>query len=102
NLKDTSGVQDFKEGKNIAGNRGASWMDGRFLQGTYTATRKLNDARPDVDCGGAGGLSGPRSLDRAIQVAMCDGSVRSVGLKIELETWKLIHSRADGQAVPDF
>src|SRR5262249_9191531 len=28
---DQMGVQEFKEGKFIAGDRGASWMDGRFL-----------------------------------------------------------------------
>src|SRR5439155_20197335 len=33
-LKDDAGVQDFKDDKNVAGDRCASWMDGRFLQGT--------------------------------------------------------------------
>src|SRR5205807_2408983 len=31
-LKDDAGEQDFKDDKNIAGDRCASWMDGRFLQ----------------------------------------------------------------------
>src|SRR5581483_1859637 len=30
-----SGVEDWKDNKHIAGDRGASWMDGRFLQGTF-------------------------------------------------------------------
>jgi hypothetical protein len=34
-LQDDAGVQDFKDGKHIAGDRCASWMDGRFLQGTF-------------------------------------------------------------------
>jgi prepilin-type processing-associated H-X9-DG protein len=101
-LTDTAGVQDFKEGKHIAGDRCASWMDGRFLQGTYTATRKLNDLRPDVDCGGEGGLSALRTLTSTVNVAFCDGSVRTVSVSIKPETWKLLHSRADGQAIPDF
>jgi type II secretory pathway pseudopilin PulG len=101
-LTDKSGVQDFKEGKHIAGNRCASWMDGRFLQGTYTATRQLNDARPDVDCGGAGGLSALRSSDKVVNIALGDGSVRTVSVKVKFATWKLLHSRADGEVVPDF
>ena len=101
-LTDKSGVQDFKEGKHIAGNRCASWMDGRFLQGTYTATRQLNDARPDVDCGGAGGLSALRSFSEGVHIALADGSVRSVSVSVKFATWKLLHSRADGEALPDF
>jgi hypothetical protein len=101
-LNDKSGVQDFKESKNITGNRCASWMDGRFLQGTYTSTLRLNDERPDVDCGGGGGLSALRTLGGDVQIALCDGSVRSVSTDLKLETWKLLHSRNDGQVIPDF
>src|SRR5207302_7390609 len=43
NLAEESGAKEWKDGKNIAGDRGKSWMDGRFLQGTFTATRTLND-----------------------------------------------------------
>ena len=28
--------------------------------------------------------------------------VRSVSVKIKFETWKLLHSRNDGQVIPDF
>ena len=60
-IKDDAGVKDWENDKNIAADRGASWMDGRFLQGTFTGTRTLNDEKPDVNCGGFGGLSGLRS-----------------------------------------
>ena len=50
-----TGVKYFKDNKNIAGDRCASWMDGRFLQGTFNGRLKLNDERPDVSCEGAGG-----------------------------------------------
>src|SRR4029077_1560939 len=70
-LMDDSGVDDFKNNKNIAGNRCASWMDGRFLQGTFTGTRLVNDDKPDVDCGGMGGLSALRSMPGAfVNVSM--------------------------------
>jgi prepilin-type processing-associated H-X9-DG protein len=98
-LTDKAGVQDFKEGKHIAGDRCASWMDGRFLQGTYTATRKLNDLRPDFDCGGAGGLSALRTLGRVVNVAMCDGSVRSISLNVSQETWSAAHTRSGAEVL---
>jgi hypothetical protein len=100
-LKDDAGVQDFKDDKNIAGDRCASWMDGRFLQGTFTGTRLPNDARPDVDGGGAGGLSALRSLDDMIGVAMCDGSTRVIKApKMSKEAWKALTTRNGGEVVP--
>jgi type II secretory pathway pseudopilin PulG len=101
-LKDDAGVQHFKDDKNIAGDRCASWMDGRFLQGTFTGTRLPNDARPDVDCGGAGGLSALRSLDETVAVAMADGSTRLIkGAKIKPETWKALMTRNGGEVIPN-
>src|SRR5262249_37527052 len=79
-LADTAGVKEFKAGKNIVGNRGSSWMDGRFLQSTINLTRSFNDDKPDVDCGGEGGLAGPRSLrEQGTNVLLGDGSVRFTG-----------------------
>ena len=99
-LTDKSGVQDFKEGKHIAGDRCASWMDGRFLQGTFNAARKPNDERPDVSCAGLGGLSGPRTLGNYLAVGMGDGSVRSIDAKkISYETWKAAITPAGGEVL---
>jgi type II secretory pathway pseudopilin PulG len=84
-LKDESGVQEWKDSKAIAGDRCASWIDGRFLQGTFTGTRAFNDERPDVSCDGAGGLSALRSLDDTITIALCDGSVRTVRKQLKLD-----------------
>jgi type II secretory pathway pseudopilin PulG len=102
-LNDEAGVEQFKENKHIAGDRCASWMDGRFLQGTFTATRALNDAKPDVSCAGEGGLSALRSLDDQVSIALCDGSTRFVDAKkVTLDTWKILSGRNDGQVVPEF
>jgi prepilin-type processing-associated H-X9-DG protein len=101
-MKDEAGVQDFQDGKNIAGNRCASWMDGDFLQGTFTGTRKANDERPDVNCGGAGGLSGLRSLGDRVNFGYCDGSVRGVKTSVDFKVWKLLTGRNDGGVLPDF
>ncbi len=99
-LKDDAGVQDFKDNKNIAGDRCASWMDGRFLQGTFTGTRDLNDARPDVSCGGLGGLSGLRGLMDAVNVGFCDGSVHYINKKMKPEVWKALCTRNGGEVIP--
>ncbi len=102
-LKDDSGVQEFKDSKNIAGNRCWSWMDGRFLQGTFTGTRVANDDKPDVDCAGAGGLSALRSIPGAsVIVGMCDGSVRAFSKELNLETWRALTTRNGGEVIPEF
>jgi prepilin-type N-terminal cleavage/methylation domain-containing protein len=102
NLSDESGEKEWKDNKQIKGDRCASWIDGRFLQGTFTGTRPANDPRPDVSCDGQGGLSGLRSLDNTITFALCDGSVRTVTKELKLETWKALCGRNDGQVIPEF
>jgi len=100
-LADESGVQEWKDGKMIAGNRCAAWIDGRFLQGTFNGTRMLNDVRPDVTCDGAGGLSGLRTLEDALPVAMGDGAVRMIKTTIAIDTWKALVTRNGGEVVPN-
>ena len=99
-LTDDSGVSEFKDGKNLAGDRCSSWLDGRFLQGTFTGTRMINDERPDVSADGTGGLSGLRGLQDGVNVTMCDGSVRYVSKTVKLETIKLLAQRDDGMPIP--
>lgn len=89
-IKDDAGVKDWENNKNITADRGASWMDGRFLQSTFTGTRTLNDDKPDVSCAGLGGLSGLRSEDDKTNIAMADGSVRAVSAKVKLEVWQMM------------
>jgi type II secretory pathway pseudopilin PulG len=84
-----TGVKYFKDDKNIAGDRCASWMDGRFLQGTFNGRLRPNDERPDVNCGGVSGVSALRSLTDYVLVGIADGSVRAVDAKkISHATWK--------------
>jgi type II secretory pathway pseudopilin PulG len=86
-LKRDAGVKYWKADKNIVGDRGASWMDGRFLQTTFNGELRPNDARPDVSCAGAGGLSSLRSYDTVVLVGIADGSVRAVSNSISHTTW---------------
>jgi prepilin-type processing-associated H-X9-DG protein len=101
-IKDDAGVKEWKDGKNIAGDRGASWMDGRFLQTTFTGTRTLNDEKPDVNCDGFGGLSGLRVEEDSANLLFADGSVRAITSKSKLEVWKALAGWNDGLEVPDF
>jgi type II secretory pathway pseudopilin PulG len=101
-IKPETGVEEWKDNKHIAGDRCASWMDGRFLQGTFSGNRTLNDPRPDVSCGGLGGLSGLRSLDRITNIALCDGSVRVISQDVKLEIWQALAGRNDGTVIPNF
>jgi prepilin-type processing-associated H-X9-DG protein len=101
-LNNESGVKDFAEVKNISGDRCAAWIDGRHLQGTFTGTRLLNDAQPDVECDGMGGLSGLRALGNTTNILMGDGSVRAVTANIALPVWKSLASRDGGEVIPNF
>jgi prepilin-type processing-associated H-X9-DG protein len=98
-INDDSGVAEWKDGKSIAADRGASWMDGRFLQGTFAANRSINDTKPDVDCGGAGGLSGLRTLLTTTNVAFCDGSVHALSSSVKLDVLKALATRAGGEVI---
>jgi Tfp pilus assembly protein PilE len=98
-IKPDAGVQDFKDGKNIVGDRCASWMDGRFLQGTFNSMLQPNDKRPDVSCAGLGGASALRSFDEFVFVGMCDGSAHVVKNKISRETWQQVMDPADGMVI---
>jgi Tfp pilus assembly protein PilE len=98
-LKNTgpnSGVKYFKDDKNIAGDRCASWMDGRFLQGTFNGRLGINDERPDVSCGGISGVSALRSFDQITCIGMCDGSVRILHMGISHATWKTVLTPSKG------
>jgi type II secretory pathway pseudopilin PulG len=98
-LKDDAGVKYWKDGIKIAGDRGARWIDGRFLQGTVNARLKMNDDKPDVSCAGAGGLAGVRTVQRGTTVGMADGSVRFISASISLQTWQAAATRAGGEVL---
>jgi prepilin-type N-terminal cleavage/methylation domain-containing protein len=103
-IKPDAGVQDFKDDKHITGDRCASWMDGRFLQGTFNGALRPNDERPDVSCAGLGGVSALRSLHDIISVGLADGSVRTIDAKkITHKTWMAAITPAGEEALgPDW
>jgi hypothetical protein len=101
-IKPEAGVDDWKNDKNIAADRGAAWMDGKFLSGTFTGTRTVNDERPDVNCGGMGGYSGLRGLGDTVWIGMADGSVRKLSNKVALNVIQNLANASDGMVIPDF
>jgi type II secretory pathway pseudopilin PulG len=94
-----TGVKYFKDDKNIAGDRCASWMDGRFLQGTFNGKLHPNDERPDVSCGGVSGVSALRGYEHYVLVALFDGSVRTVSTDISHKTWKAAMTPNGGEVL---
>src|SRR5262249_49166207 len=101
-LKEESGVEEWKDGKNIVGNRGQHWIDGRFLQSTFTMTRPMNSDKPDVDCGGQGRPSGVPGGNPGLNVGMCDGSVRAIRTTVAFDTLKALSTSNGGEVIPDF
>ena len=99
NTGEDTGVKYFKDDKNISGDRCASWMDGRFLQGAFNGKLRPNDERPDVSCGGISGVSALRNYQRFVQVGICDGSVRLVADGISHKTWKAAMTPKGGEVL---
>lgn len=92
--------QKWKASENIAGDRCARWIDGRFLQGTFTGTHRANDPIPDVSFGGVGGASGLRSLEETVNIGFCDGSVRPARIaKMDKAVWAALCTRAGGEVI---
>jgi len=89
-IKEDAGVQDFKDNKNVAGDRCSSWLDGRFLQGRFTGTLLPNAPEPDVNCEYLGGLSSLRSVDGKTNLAFCDGHVQTITKKVDKKVWQAI------------
>jgi type II secretory pathway pseudopilin PulG len=98
-IKEDAGVNDFKANKNIAGDRCASWMDGRFLQGTFNSMLRPDDPKPDVSCAGLGGLFGPRTVANGFNAGYADGSVRFISKSISHDNWKALTTRAGGEVI---
>jgi hypothetical protein len=98
-LKGVDGVKGFADGKNIAADRGSAWIDGRFLRATTNATLGMMDERPDVDCGGEGGVAGVRMPADGTNVGIADGSVRWTTPKLSLVTWKAASTTSGGEVL---
>jgi type II secretory pathway pseudopilin PulG len=98
-LKVGDGVKDFENDKNVAADRGSAWIDGRFLRAMTNGTRGMLDPKPDVDCGGEGGLAGVRMAGQVALIALGDGSVRGISPALTLATWQNACNASDGNVL---
>ena len=98
-LKVGDGVKDFADDKNIASDRGSAWIDGRFLRAMTNGSRGMMDPKPDVDCGGEGGLAGVRMAGPVTIIGIGDGSVRSISPALTFKTWQNACNASDGNVL---
>ena len=98
-LKAGDGVKDFADDKNIVADRGSAWIDGRFLRAMTNGTRGAFDPKPDVDCGGEGGLAGVRAAGPTSLVVMGDCSVRSISPALSFAPWQNACNASDGNVL---
>jgi hypothetical protein len=97
-IKETAGVQDWKDDMNIMGDRCSNWSDGRFLQGTFTATREIDAESPDANCEGLGGLSSLRSVDGKVPILYADAHATTITKDVPLKTLKMMANWQNAQA----
>ncbi len=98
----TAETMETTASTNFNGNRAGAWISSigfhTLVQGYYPP----NSRNPDF--GNHGEIvSGPRSLHvGGAQLSLCDGSVRFVSENVDLNTFRAIFSRADGQVLGEF
>ncbi len=84
------------------GGRAGQWLRNQTYNSGINAFFPPNSPLPDVAHHGEA-LSGARSLHPGgVQIALADGSVRFVAETIELNTWRKLHARNDGQVIGDY
>ena len=102
-LKDDAGVKDWEKDTNIAADRGASWMDGRFLQGTFTATQ--HPQRRTNPMSTASWLRRSVRLAAATTIStlilMADGHVGTITANAKLVVWKRVWPTRNGPGEVD-
>jgi prepilin-type processing-associated H-X9-DG protein len=82
------------------GDRGASWIWGRYHRGAFNTYFPINYQKSDCLAHGEGWYAARSSHPGGVNVGMCDGSVRFVRQTIELATWRALSTRETGD-VPD-
>lgn len=80
-----------------SGQRGGGWINGREYYTGYNHYHAPNSNIPDVSSCGWGVFASRSNHPGGVNVAMCDGSVRFVSESIDLQTWRAVGARNDGQ-----
>lgn len=84
------------------GRRAGQWVRNityhTFINGFFPPNADEPDVSHHGEC-----VSGSRSQHPSgVNLALADGSVRLVAETIDLDTWRLLHNRRDGQVLSDF
>ena len=98
----TAEMMETTASTNFNGNRAGAWISSTGYQTLVQGYYPPNSKNPDF--GNHGEIvSGPRSLHvGGSQLSLCDGSVRFVSENVDLNTFRAIFSRADGQVLGEF
>jgi plastocyanin/type II secretory pathway pseudopilin PulG len=84
------------------GDRGASWLGGAGQRTLFNTYLMPNDPMTDCGAGGLGRFKASSNHRGGVNMVLGDGSVHFVKNHIELETWRALSTRADGEAVPSY
>ncbi len=84
-----------------SGQRSAKWINGHYADTLYNHYYGPNSAMPDCNNGHhSTALTAARSMHPGgVQLGLADGKVRFVSENINLETWRALSTRADGEVV---
>ena len=82
---------------------GASPRTGVTVGGLRAPRRRTGKHSDDGhDLSVIGGLSALRTFKDTVNIAICDGSVRSVKVDIAKNVWEALSTRNGGEAIPAF
>ena len=84
------------------GNRAGQWIRNLPYQGMINAFFQPNSPQPDVAFHGDSMSAARSNHPGGVNLSRCDGSTTFVSDSVNLETWRNLFSRNDGQVLGDF
>jgi len=82
--------------------RGFSWMWGREHRSLVGGYHSPNSPIPDVAAHGRGWFAARSYHPGGVLVCLADGSVRFVANTVDIQTWRNLFAKNDGQVLGDF
>lgn len=85
-----------------SGQRGGGWINGREYYTGYHHYHPPNSNIPDVSSCGWGVFASRSSHPGGVNIALCDGSIHFISESIDLQTWRRLGARNDGQVLGEW
>jgi prepilin-type N-terminal cleavage/methylation domain-containing protein len=83
--------------------RGERWADGGQTCSGYNHYLPPNSGKPDCSSSPFGFWKAARSLHPGlVNICLADGSTRSVSQRVDIEVWRRVGGKDDGQPVPPY